>query len=91
MSSRSSEGRTEKILSSGPIGCRAVAKQVSGVKAGGVSEKKVTHVSVVPCRLHGEVAYRLEGATVGAHPFHAMWVKRTPWYKVAKWVAEVGA
>lgn len=24
-------------------------------------------VSVAPCRLHGEVAYRLEGATAGAH------------------------
>lgn len=26
-------------------------------------------MSVVPCKLHGEIAYRLEGATVGAHPF----------------------
>ena len=25
-------------------------------------------MSVVPCTLHGEVAYRQEGATVGAHP-----------------------
>ena len=60
-------GEEEEVLSSDPICCKAVAKQASGVKAGGVSERRVTPVSVVPCRLHGEVAYRLEGAAVGAH------------------------
>ena len=77
----------KKSLSFGPIGCKAVARHANGVKAGGVSERRVTPVSVVPCRLHREIAYRLEGATV---PFHAVWVKCTPWYKVVTWVAEVG-
>ena len=57
----------EEVLSSDPISRRAVARQANGVKAGSVSERRVTSVSVVPCRLHGEVAYRLEGAAVGAH------------------------
>ena len=63
----------------------------NGVKAGGVSERRVTPVSVVPCRLHGEVTYRLEGATVGAHSIPRYVGETNPLYKVAKWVAKAGA
>ena len=57
----------EEVLSLGPVSCRAFARQGNGVKAGGVSERRVSPASVAPCRMHGEVTYRLEGAAMGAH------------------------
>ena len=73
----------EEVLSSGPISCRAVAKQVSGVKTGDVSERRVPPAPVVPCRLH--TGWR--GQPWAPIPFLAVWARRTTWLNAARWDA----